>query len=122
MISEQYVETLLTVKEMLSSAGGYYTESMCPLIGGPKHGSLIPFKHLQGVYHVQWDEPKSISGKITHVYKLFPIVIDDTDEGYNTMYVFKHEPPFGPQHTDGTIYKLTEAWAHEYYETRMNEL
>lgn len=57
---------MLGMKEMLSSAGGFYPSSMAFIIGGIAHGQLRP---------VDREQPNFTNGG--EHYSLFPVVIDD---------------------------------------------
>ena len=106
MIKEPYRFGLLTAKEMLSSEGERYPESMAPLIGGrgPGHGTLQvlgPEKYR----FKRWWKPSTFEGEIIDTYYKQQIVIDDENE----IYVYRIEP-MDIKETEGIL----TAWAHTF--------
>lgn len=123
MIGEQFQELAHTVKEMLSSEGGYYEESMAPLIGGnrPHRGRLEPLDRMMILRTKEYDAG-TFHGRMEDVYHVFPLVInnDRSDEGEvdkNYIYIYKEEGlPIE------FAYRIFESWAHEFYEKTIEEL
>lgn len=109
MIQEENRELLLEVKEMLSRDGGYYPESMAPLIGGkrPYHGSLEPVTTLIPLRIVEF-ETTNFKHKIEYVYELQHILIDNE----NTIRIYRE------YHLSSIeAERLLEVWAAEFKET-----
>lgn len=108
MIQEKYREQALLVKEMLSSEGGYFAESMAPLLGGPRpfHGKLDEINTLIPVRRKEYDAG-GIHGIITTVYCLQPIVIDEN----NWLRVFREES-LGINECE----RIFEGWMFSFYD------
>ena len=113
MIGEAYQEKALLVKEMLSSEGGYYDESMAPLIGGnrPHRGRVEPLNMLMQLRRREYDAG-TFHGTMEDVYHVFPLVID---EEANYVMIYKEE--------DLPIefaYRFFEMWCAAFYEEKIN--
>ena len=114
MIRAKYREICLEVKEMLSSEGGAFNQSMAPLIGGPRPfwGKLCPVDRLVAVMKKDYDAG-GIHGKIEYVYNLQAVLIDEN----NWIMVYR-DYYLGPVETELAFV----AWAHHFHEEKQQEL
>jgi hypothetical protein len=117
MIRDQHKEVCLLVKEMLSSEGGYYEESMAPLIGGhkPFRGKIEPLNRICEIRRKEYDAG-TFHGIMEDVYYIHPVVICDEGQG-EYIFIYK-ESELAIELAE----RFLEIWAHEFYERKMNEL
>ena len=104
MIPKKHRETALTVKEMLSSEGGWLPESVAPVIGGTAHGEFDPINRIYPVLK------KTIKEEI---YCLHVIMIDHD----NSLNVWRQEG-LGTRETED-IFKV---WMYTFLENMEKEL
>ena len=93
---------MLSFKELLSSEGGIYQQSMAMVVGGKGHGTILPVDRENPSLLIDGDE-----------YILHPVVIDDN----NWMEVWR----FG-HYTVKEIDSLATVMAYQLYEKILNAL
>lgn len=107
VVKEEYRDDALTAKEILSSEGGFYPESMAPLLGGyglGHHGKLMKLGHPVIVADfICKSEKGRLLGQQTSVF--LPVLLDIDEDG-NDVWVYTLE---GMSPDDA--YKLFEVWA-----------
>ena len=112
-IKEKDQEVLLQVLLMLTDKT-YYPESMAPMIGGGAHGELYPVGELILPCLSIWrtDKGKVMGRSFDHYYHKR---IDITES--ESICIFKHKSMY----TNETVLVLA-AWAHDFYEKKVQEL
>lgn len=113
MIEDKHKDLVKECLGMLTDKA-FYEESMAPCISGPIHGYLYPLGYsIFPCRRISYSDKGKALADVLTVYKETKVLIDDD----TTITVYADEVL-----TPAEVDRLAEAWAHSFYEEKINEL